>query len=68
MTKEGKMKTSLRKTFLSFAIVLAMSLGTYAHAEYAATPEKPAAQAEAAKPAGKVIPEDAAGDWNSDDG
>ncbi len=58
------MKTSLRKTILSFAIVLAMGMGTYAHAEYAATPEKPAAQAEAAKPAGKVIPEDLTADLN----
>ncbi len=57
------MKTSLRKTFLSFAIVLAMSLGTYAHAQYGAE-EKPAEQAQAAKPAGKVIPEDLTADLN----
>jgi Bacterial protein of unknown function (Gcw_chp) len=57
------MKTPLRKTFLSFLMVMAMGMGTYAHAQYGAA-EKPAEQAEAAKPAGKVIPEDLTADLN----
>lgn len=57
------MKTPLRKAFLCFFIVMAMGLGTFARAEYAA-PEKPAAQAEPAKPAGKTIPEDLTADLN----
>lgn len=57
------MKASLRTTSLSFLIVMAMGLGTYSHAQYGAA-EKPAEQAEAAKPAGKVIPEDLTADLN----
>ena len=57
------MKTLLRMIFLSLLIVIVMGLGTYARAEYAA-PEKPAAQAEPAKPAGKTIPEDLTADLN----
>jgi hypothetical protein len=60
--EEGKMKASLRMIFLSFLIVLAMGMGTYAHAQYGAE-EKPAEQA-AAKPAGKLIPEDLTADFN----
>ena len=57
------MKTPLRNTFLSLLIVMAMGLGTYAHAQYGAA-EKPAEQAKAKKPAGKLIPEDITADLN----
>jgi hypothetical protein len=57
------MKASLRTISSSFLIVMAMGLGTYSHAQYGAA-EKPAEQAEAAKPAGKVIPEDLTADFN----
>lgn len=57
------MKASLRTVSLSFLIVMVMGLGTYSHAQYGAA-EKPAEQAEAAKPAGKVIPEDLTADLN----
>jgi len=57
------MKVSLRTISLSFLIVMAMGLGTYSHAQYGAA-EKPAEQAEAAKPAGKTIPEDLTADLN----
>ncbi len=61
--KEGNMKTSLRTIFMSFLIVMVMGLGTNARAQYGAE-EKPAEQAQAAKPAGKVIPEDLTADFN----
>jgi len=61
------MKASLRKVSLSLLVVIAMGLGTYAHAEYA-TPEKAAVQADAAPsapPAGmKLIPADLIADLN----
>jgi len=57
------MRTATRKNVLSFMLVIGMGLGTYAHAEEA-TPEKPVVQAEAAKPAGKLIPEDLTADLN----
>ena len=57
------MRASLRATSLSFLLVIGMGLGTYAHAQDV-TPEKPAVQAEAAKPAGKLIPEDLTADLN----
>ncbi len=67
------MKRSLRTLSLSFLLVAAMGLGTFARAEYPAPTEKPAAPAEAAKPAapaeaakpaGKTIPEDLIADFN----
>ena len=57
------MKASLRTISLSFLIVMAMGLGTYSHAQYG-TAEKPAEPAAAAKPAGKVIPEDLTANLN----
>ena len=57
------MRASLRATSLSFLIIIGMGLGTYVHAQEV-TPEKPAGQAEAAKPAGKTIPEDLTADLN----
>ncbi len=57
------MKTFVRMTFLSFLIVMVMGLGTNARAQYGAE-EKPAEKAEAAKPAGKTIPEDLFADLN----
>ena len=57
------MKVSLRTLSLSLLIVMGMGLGTYSHAQYGAA-EKPAEQAEAAKPAGKTIPEDLTADLN----
>jgi len=58
------MKASLRAIFLSFLIVMVMGLGTYSRAQDA-TAEKPAAQAQAAPPAGmKLVPEDLTADLN----
>jgi len=57
------MKASLWTIALSFLIVIGMGLGTYSHAQDAPA-EKATAQAEAAKPAGKVIPEDLTADFN----
>jgi hypothetical protein len=57
------MRASLRMIFLSFVIVMVMGLGTNARAQYG-TEEKPAEQAGAAKPAGKMIPEDLTADFN----
>ena len=57
------MRASLRTISLSFIIIIGMGLGTYSYAQYGAE-EKPAEAAEAAKPAGKVIPEDLTADLN----
>ncbi len=57
------MKTSLRMIFFSLLIVMVMGLGTNARAQYGGE-EKPAEQPEAAKPAGKTIPEDLIADFN----
>jgi hypothetical protein len=57
------MKTFLRTASISILIVMVMGLGTYSLAQEA-TADKPAAQAEPAKPAGKVIPEDLYANFN----
>jgi hypothetical protein len=57
------MKVSLRTVSLSLLIVMAMGLGTYSRAQDY-TADKTAGQTEAAKPAGKVIPEDLTADLN----
>lgn len=62
-TGEGTMKTFLKTLSLSLVLVMVMGVGTYSRAEEA-TAGQPAAQAEAAKPAGKVIPEDLFADLN----
>ena len=57
------MRASLRVTSLSFLVIIGMGLGTCVHAQDV-TPEKSTVPAEAAKPAGKVIPEDLTADLN----
>jgi len=57
------MKTSWGAISLSFVLVMATGLGTYARAQ-SVPQENLAVQAEAAKPAGKLIPEDLTADFN----
>jgi hypothetical protein len=61
--EEGSMKALLKTVSLSLLMVMGMGVGTYSHGEETAAP--PAAQAEAAPPAGyKLIPEDLTADFN----
>ncbi|NMC72922.1 MAG: hypothetical protein GYA56_00915 [Geobacteraceae bacterium] len=57
------MKTFLKTLSLSLVLVMALGAGAQSRAEEA-TAGQPAAPAEAAKPAGKVIPEDLTADFN----
>jgi len=57
------MKTFLRTASISILIVMVMGLGSYSLAQEA-TADKLAVQAEPAKPAGKVIPEDLYANFN----